>query len=301
MNMAHLVPETFTKQFRESQGSKVEPWILQLPDLIARCAERFDIHCEAPYDNLSLNLLLKALRPDGTPVVLKLSFFRDELIHELNALRDYAGHGVIGLVDADEELGAYIMVAAAPGMPLSVIDDDQAATVVFSEVFTRLHGAVPRHAYPDLNTHYRALHRYREQFRDVAGPLPVEWVARASQELEDLVTTTTDFALLHGDLHHENILRHRDGWVVIDPKGHIGDPHFDVIQFLLNYEDRGGDPDTVLRRRIPIICERCGLDRERIARWGVTRGVLEACWAWEDGNDWRPGIGITERFARLLD
>ncbi|WP_208559497.1 hypothetical protein [Marinilactibacillus kalidii] len=39
----------------------------------------------------------------------------------------------------------------------------------------------------------------------------------------------------------------KDGWKVIDPKGIIGDIHFETIQYLLNYVDRNGDPDAVLK------------------------------------------------------
>lgn len=106
--------------------------------------------------------------------------------------------------------------------------------------------------------------------------------------------------LIHGDLHHENILQNGDGgWAVIDPKGIIGDVYFETIQYLLNYVDRDGDCDTVLSRRVAIISERLSLDRSRIARWGIARGVLEACWAVEGGADWKEGIDISERFTRL--
>ena len=36
--------------------------------------------------------------------------------------------------------------------------------------------------------------------------------------------TTSEAVVLHGDLHHDNVLRDGDGWVVIDPHGYVGDP-----------------------------------------------------------------------------
>lgn len=41
--------------------------------------------------------------------------------------------------------------------------------------------------------------------------------------------------LLHGDLHHDNILLGENNqYRIIDPKGVIGDPIFDIPRFILN-------------------------------------------------------------------
>nr|WP_067617918.1 aminoglycoside phosphotransferase family protein [Alicyclobacillus acidiphilus] len=126
----------------------------------------------------------------------------------------------------------------------------------------------------------------------------------AEAKLAHLLRTTTCQTLLHGDLHHENILRQGlDDWVVIDPKGILGDPHFDTIQFLLNDTERDGDADVVLARRVGEMAKRLHLDPARIGWWGVVRGALEACWALNGGGGdggAGDGIAISERFARML-
>ena len=40
--------------------------------------------------------------------------------------------------------------------------------------------------------------------------------------------------VLHGDLHHDNVLRHGDGWVVIDPHGYVGDAAVEPATMLYN-------------------------------------------------------------------
>lgn len=35
----------------------------------------------------------------------------------------------------------------------------------------------------------------------------------------ELCDSMGEEVVLHGDLHHENILRSGDGWVAVDPKG----------------------------------------------------------------------------------
>lgn len=301
-----VIPDMFVERMHELHGEQGAAWSEALPGLITDCASRFNFTPEAPFLNLSYNFVLRAKRCDGKPVVLKLSFLKDELSREVSVLRAYEGRGAIHVLDADEKWGVALLEGADPGTPLSVIEDDTLATAIFCDVFRRLHLPVPTGSqYPSIKQHFAAIERYRGRFDDlnISAPLPESWLENAEECLAYLLATTSENFLLHGDLHHENILRQgEEQWAVIDPKGIIGDIHFDTIQYLLNYEDRGGDCEQVLRSRIAIISDRLGLDPRRIAMWGVVRGVLEACWTIEAGGmDWHRGIQIRERFAKCLD
>ncbi|MCC3373580.1 aminoglycoside phosphotransferase family protein [Cohnella sp. REN36] len=301
-----VIPDEFINRMNQLYGEEGVAWTKALPGLIAEYASRFEFHPEAPYSNLSYNFVLRVKCRDGKPAVFKSSFMKDELSREVSALRAYEGCGAVRVLDADEEGGVILLESANPGTPLSIVEDDSRATAIFCDVFRRLHlPATPSSPYPSIKQHFAAIERYRERFDDVniAAPLPESWVENAEECLSYLIATTSENFLLHGDLHHGNILSHgEEKWAVIDPKGIIGDIHFDTIQYLLNYEDRGGDCDQVLRNRIAMMVDRLGLDRRRISMWGVARGVLEAIWTIEDGGmDWHRGIQITERFSKILD
>lgn len=301
------IPEDFyekmVKAYAPRYGSQVEEWVQSLPELIARSEAQFGIKAEEPFGNLSFNYIARGSNGEGRPIVLKLALEKEDLAKEMRTLQAYAGRGAVQVLGTDDELGAAVLERAIPGTPLSATLDDNEATEVFCEVFERL-----RHPFNGEVEHFQTMRRWFEGFvryrsrYGTEGPLPEQWVARAEETLEELLATTTETVLIHGDLHHENILRQGDGaWAVIDPKGIVGDIYFETLQYLLNYVDRGGDPDSVLRSRVAIMAERLDLDKRRIAQWGIARGVLEACWAIEDGADWREGIEISERFARLLD
>jgi streptomycin 6-kinase len=67
--------------------------------------------------------------------------------------------------------------------------------------------------------------------------------------------------LLCTDLHSENILAaEREPWLVIDPKPHIGDPAYDLLQHMLNCERLATDPAGLADR----MASRADLDRERV-------------------------------------
>ena len=92
--------------------------------------------------------------------------------------------------------------------------------------------------------------------------------------------------LLHGDLHHYNILRDsRRGWVAIDPKGVIGEIEYELGAGFRN----PGQPPVyyaareVVEQRLRILSARLDIVPERVLAWAYAQAVLSAIWLVEDG------------------
>ncbi len=271
--------------------------MVSILEVVRRCEGRFGIHMIEPMGHASGARVFLVIRAN-TDMVLKVGLNGIEVNREVHALKSFSGSAAIHVIDYDPRLPALLLERAVPGHPLSAITDDNRATEIFCSVFLALNRK-PVMGVQSIQEHVSAINRYQETWH-ASGPLPASWVGRAVDYLEGLIASTDRPALLHGDLHHANILRHQGAWVVIDPKGILGDLHLDVIQYLLNYASRGGDAATVLARRMAMVAERLGLDEGRIARWGVVKGILDACWALEDGTDWHSGLVIAERFEWWL-
>jgi streptomycin 6-kinase len=77
--------------------------------------------------------------------------------------------------------------------------------------------------------------------------------------------------LVHGDLHHHNLLAHGHRYVAIDPKPMLGEPEFDVASFLWNPLGTAMRLD-VTEARIRAFTA-LGLDESRIRAWAVIRGA----------------------------
>ena len=92
--------------------------------------------------------------------------------------------------------------------------------------------------------------------------------------------------LLHGDLHHDNILAaQRHPWLAIDPKGLIGEQAYETGALLRNPLQQllqVPQPSRILSRRIDQLAEELALDRMRIRGWGLAQAVLSAWWSVED-------------------
>jgi streptomycin 6-kinase len=95
--------------------------------------------------------------------------------------------------------------------------------------------------------------------------------------------------LLHGDLHHDNILAaQREPWLTIDPKGLVGEPAYETGALLRNPLPQlleVPQPGRVLARRVNQLAEELDFDRARVRGWGLTQAVLSAWWSVEDFGD----------------
>jgi streptomycin 6-kinase len=95
------------------------------------------------------------------------------------------------------------------------------------------------------------------------------------------------FVLLHGDLHHRNIVRHGAKWIAIDPKGVSGPPEAEAAAFLRNPRNvliTSSDPAALLAHRVRRISAALAYDPSTVAEWGYVMSVVAAAWVIEDGE-----------------
>jgi len=90
--------------------------------------------------------------------------------------------------------------------------------------------------------------------------------------------------LLHGDLHHYNILQHQSEWLAIDPKGIIGEREFEIGAFLRNPFCVVEDPleTKELARNLDWVIDLTAFNRERVLSWCIIQAILCVCWYVED-------------------
>jgi streptomycin 6-kinase len=144
----------------------------------------------------------------------------------------------------------------------------------------------------------------RAHFGGRTGPFPRALVEEAESLLAELLAAQAAPVLLHGDLHHDNILSaERAPWLAIDPKGVIGEPAYEVGALLRNWQPTlfaMPHPGRVTARRVDQLAEMLGIDRYRIRGWGLAQAVLSAWWTIEDGgDDWAPTIACAELLAAV--
>ncbi len=277
-------------------------WLRALPTLLDTCTAHYGLTIGAPFD-LSYNFVAPALLADGTQVVLKLGVPNPELTTEILALERYGGNGAARLLASDPDRGILLLERLQPGTMLAALTDDEQATEIAGTLMRRLwqpaEAEHPFHTVVDWGN--RAMRELRKTFGDGAGPFPPRLVALAEAHFAAAALSKDD-VLLHGDLHHENILAAtREPWLVIDPKGIVGPRGYECGTFLRNHWLSKADPARVLARRVDQLAEILELERDEILGWGVAHNMLSAWWSFEErGIAAGAGLICAEFCARAL-
>jgi streptomycin 6-kinase len=296
------LPGTFIQNIRLSFGEEGQRWLERLPDLLELAARRWELVLGAPF-LLSYNYVCAATQKDGREAVLKIGIPNPELTSEINTLRLYDGQGACRLLEADAGLGMLLLERLQPGTMLVSLKDDDQATAIAADVMKMIHRPAPSlEGFISLRGWFDELKKLRPRFNGGTGPFPEKSFATAEGLIGKLFAEARPQVLLHGDFHHFNILLSGRGWLVIDPKGVIGPAEYEVGPLLMNPYNVTLQESAAIRRterRIAILSERLGFERERLRSWAICHSVLSSFWDLaEDGTGGEFARACTEIFLK---
>jgi streptomycin 6-kinase len=291
----------FEHRVRDVHGATGETWLRRLPALLNEAAARWSLHLLPPFEPLSYNYVAPVMCADGREAVLKAGVPHRLLRNEIAALRHYDGRGAVQLLAADPEAGFLLLERLRPGTPLAHADlRDEAATAAAAELMLQLWRPPPlEHDFPTITDWGAGFGRLRARFEGGTGPLPPRLVARAERIYAELCASAALPVLLHGDLHHWNILAaERAPWLALDPQGLVGEPAYETGALLRNPFPQilsMPEPRAILARRTDQLTELLGFDRQRVEGWAFAQAVLSAWWEIEDhGGDAGQWIAVAE-------
>lgn len=269
------VPEGLAWWRDEPRGSE---WLESLPRIVASCIELWSLELGDPFEPAHISLVVPAVLPDGREVILKVNFPDEESEYEAHALAHWRGDGAVELIASDDSLRALVVERCIPGDQLWSIEDDEEATRIAASVLRKLHRAVA------VLPGYR---RLEDKAARWAEELPRDWKAlgrpfdrpvldEAVAACLELGSQQGEQVVLHQDFHGGNVLRaQREPWLAIDPKPLLGEREFDAASLLRDRRDELGRSDDArrVRRRLDVLVDELGLDRERMRRWGIAHAL----------------------------
>ncbi len=299
-----VIPDAIARSAVAIHGVSGRAWLRRLPNIVAECADHWSLKLEPLFPSLTINFVAPATRADGSRVVLKVSFPDEDFYAEMDALKLFDGQGTARVLEADSRLGAMLLERLLPGSQLSVVFDDRTATSIAAHVMRSTRRPVPQtHSFPVIAAWVEKMSDRSVRYVGSSSRFPIRWVRHALILHNELAASSDGEFVLHGDLHHSNILSsERDSWLAIDPRGLIGEPAAETTPLLFNVLPTKDATRTrqVLTRRVDQLGEELGIERERIRAWGIVRAVLSAFRALEErGNGWEWGISLAE--ALLAD
>jgi streptomycin 6-kinase len=251
------------------------------------------------------------LVPDGEPIITHSSDLLPVRKHGLRAMlkvpRDpeekagcalmawWDGEGAARVLAQDENA---ILLERAKGKS-SLIEfarngRDDEATRIICDVVAKLHA--PR-AKP-----LPALTSLISWFKDLSAAADANsGLAPSAAAARKLFAAPRHAQVLHGDIHHENILDFGDrGWLAIDPKGLLGERDFDYANIFCNPEHDTATVTKHFDRRLDVITAAAGLERRRLLMWILAWSGLSAAWHIGDGTRPEADLAVIDMAAARL-
>lgn len=217
---------------------------------------------------------LLPVRQGDTPAMLKLAASEDER-RGSEIMAWWGGQGAAPVLAWSDE--ALLMLRGQSRSPADLAREgrDEAATMILCDTVAALHR--PRPSPPKARP-------LEELFAALLGAGEPRLQA-AKTTAAELIATQSDQRLMHGDVHHDNVLDFGPlGWLAIDPWGIVGERAYDYANVFRNPDLDHITPER-FQIRIGQISDHAGLDPERLTLWAYAHSGLSAAWAAQDGAD----------------
>lgn len=244
----------------------VKKWGLDLLEVIYECSEK--------------GVFSAGSKEFGT-VILKVDQHKSQLASEYRMLARLSGRYSCKVYAYDENAGLLLEERIFPGTVLRGETSLEKRIQMFLQVFRGIH--MPADS---GETYLNWLERICEYC--ACHGVAENMASRACSFCVEMFEKYPDRVLLHGDLHHDNLLLRTDGsYVMIDPKGVVGPAIMDLPRFILNELDtEHACPD---RRHIEdvirLVSGQSGYPAADIRKLFFMETVLANIWRAEDGEE----------------
>lgn len=213
-------------------------------------------------------------------VILKIDQHKSRLKSEYKMLEQLSGHHSCKVYAFDESAGFLLEERIIPGTVLRREKSLEKRIRIFLKVFREIHIAAD-----SGETYLNWLEQVREYC--VRHQVAEDMASRAHLFCAEIFEKYPDRVLLHGDLHHDNLLLRTDGsYAMIDPKGVVGPAIMDLPRFILNELDT--DHECPHRRHIGEVIRllggQSGYPAADIRKLFYMETVLANIWCLEDGE-----------------
>jgi streptomycin 6-kinase len=277
--MSFFVPARL-RESASAWGEAGTRWLENLPARVAELEQAWSLTAGRPFDADTNAWVAPVRLADGSEAMLKIGLPDIETLHEAAGLRVFDGRGAVRLLRATDDGYALLLERCVPGTNLWSVGE-QEGEAVGAEILRLLWREPPPGApFAGLSDFAREWSELLPRIGPSAG-YDSALIARAVEMAGQLAATQRQRVILHGDFHPGNVLSAaRRPWLAIDPKPLVGDPAYDLAQWLGNRcasAEQTSDPVTAIRRQIDRFSELLCLDPDRVAGWAFVKSIA---WGW---------------------
>ncbi|WP_404820962.1 aminoglycoside phosphotransferase family protein [Pseudomonas bananamidigenes] len=220
---------------------------------------------------------LMPVRQGAAPAMLKIAVDDEERYGNL-LMTWWDGKGAARVLAHHDE-GLLLERAMGPRslMHMALNGEDDEATRILCRALARLHAPrpTPPPSLVELEPWFASLRTAAARY---GGPY-----SNCLRTARTLLTDPQDVVVLHGDMHHDNVLDFgARGWLAIDPKRVRGERGYDYANLICNPQlPTVTDPER-FARQVDVICDAAGIEQKRLLQWVQAFAGLSAAWFMED-------------------
>ncbi len=223
-----MISPELMKSFTDKHGNEL---FMRAVNLAEVYREKWNLDVFGPFDHFSSNMIFAGKSAKYGPIVLKIQM-NDDLDREISVLRLFECDNMCPVYEYSPDDRVCLMRRIWPGYSMFFETTREQRADIFCDLYKRLH---IEHASDRKYPTYLDL--LAEGDEVLANRNDCAFMSAHMRKAADIIASVnsvyTEKMVLHGDLHHENILRDGDGkYIVIDPKGITGAPVYDISRFI---------------------------------------------------------------------
>jgi streptomycin 6-kinase len=296
---------TYTQEVGDIVLKKERRYTMTIQEKKQYAISNLNLSCiETIYENDTKAVYKAGMKSKGN-VILKINQNTEELRREYNMLKELNGDGCCVVYKYDLLQGVLLEEQIIPGIVLREEKDLILRINHFADVFRRIHREV--NEYGKYENYVDWLDRaYDFCINNDVGLKLTKKMKKAREFGREIFEKHPERVLLHGDLHHDNMLLNSKGsYSIIDPKGIIGPSIFDLPRYIMNelhpYINKDGKEHIM--RVISLIGETLDYSISDIKKLFFMEVILANIWCIEDGQE--PNLKdisiATEVISELLE
>ncbi len=279
----------FRKNVINTWGDKGKRWLVKLPELVVSLSSHWDLAQLIPVSNMSYNYVSLAKQKKIADVVLKISCHSSAYQQELLALQYFNGKGSVSVIKHNDTYNALLLAQAVPGVPLKVLAKECIDLSIdkYVNVVQSIYKPLQNHlSFAHVSIWCKAIDRINsDMFKH-------KWVLKAKNIKQCLLESAENEYVCHGDLHLENIVKDKEDWLSIDPKGVIGEKAFEAAAFdwLIGVDLTNTKAiKHAIQARTMKVAKLLDISEQRLLAWVFIKAMISAQWFIEDkGNPENP-------------
>ncbi|MEP6924684.1 MAG: aminoglycoside phosphotransferase family protein [Pyrinomonadaceae bacterium] len=294
------LPDKFTHTIIEMHTAEGAKWLTDLPQLIEEIQENWSLKVAKPFPNLSYHFVAPCILENGSAAVLKIGFPQENspIFNEAEMLKIFNGNGAAKMLRIDKTRYALLIEKLTPGAHLKTVfrgNDAKAVEIAIQVLLKIWREPTPGHNFIPLENWFKV-------FDAAENTMFPSHAIRKARDFYNELKGGQKF-LLHGDFHHENILSaQREPFLVIDPKGIIGEIGYEISVFLNNHVlwlSSAPDVRKKLNDAVSKFAEAFTVEPQILRKWAFAQAVLSAWWTFEDnGKNWETDLELAKFWDR---